>query len=101
MSFPQKEKPMDVMAYAHWLQATLEKVRVEMGNSEHGGDGRASPELEEECGFEEPKTLNELHAYLVAEIDKLVAAADSLYQLQQSLKPKKSSIPAPSPYSTS
>lgn len=80
---------MDVMAYAHWLEATLGKVKVEMGNNEHGGNGRASPVLEEECGFEEPKTLNELHAYLVAEIDKLVAAADSLSEVRQSLNRMK------------
>jgi hypothetical protein len=78
---------MDIMAYAHWLEATLRKV--EMGNNEHGGNGRASPELEEECGFEEPKTFNELHAYLVAEIDKLVAAADSLTKVRQSLDQMK------------
>lgn len=82
---------MDVMAYAHWLEATLGKVKVEMGNNEHGGHGRATPELEEECGFEEPKTLNELHAYLVAEIDKLVAAAESLSEVRQSLSRMKRS----------
>jgi hypothetical protein len=80
---------MDVMAYAHWLEATLGKVKVKMDNNEHGGNGRASPELEEECGFEEPKTLNELHAYLVAEIDKLVAATGSLAKVRQSLNRMK------------
>jgi hypothetical protein len=86
---------MDVMAYAHWLEAMLEKVKAEMGNNEHGGNGRALPELEEECGFEEPKTLNELHAYLVAEIDKLVAAADSLSEVRQSLNRIKRTASSP------
>lgn len=86
---------MDVMAYAHWLEATLGKVKVEMENNAQGGNGRASPELEEECGFEEPKTLNELHAYLVAEIDKLVAAAESLYEVRQSLNRMKCSSSSP------
>lgn len=86
---------MDFMAYAHWLEATLGKVKVEMDNNEDGGDGRSSPELEEECGFEEPKTLNELHAHLVAEINKLVAAADSLYEVRQSLDRTKHPSPSP------